>query len=106
MKFKPVDWITVDVPWIYGQHGIVIHHDDYALYRRDPVACAAKYANVTEMEYVDWLDSRGVVQCDAITTKGKRCRNAVKPEYPGHTAAEWIRSCAIGGYCKAHGGQD
>jgi len=68
----------------------------------DPEAYAANYFGLTRAQFREWLESEGRMQCSALTTLGRRCRNFVSGRMQLDSDA-WRR--LEGEYCVIHGGR-
>ena len=93
----------VSVVWVDGGRDVEMTPTVLELYLHDPDAGAAAAAGVRKEDYLSWLDTESLVQCEATTSAGRRCRNLV-PGVWADSPADWLASLERGGCCRVHGG--
>jgi len=67
-------------------------------------AQASSLLGLTPVEYQQWLNQGGYVQCSASTNRGARCRNHVSGTAVVD-AVEWKALNDSRPYCQVHGGE-
>lgn len=88
------------VPDPFGQVSFVLGPHEVADFVRDPIDFAARESGGQKADYEEFLEAHGYPRCDAITRKGKLCRNSTGP---ARRFAEWLASDRAE-YCGIHGG--
>lgn len=93
----------VNVVALTGGLDLLMSLDILQRYLRDPDDGAAAALGVSKTDYLNWLESGGSVQCDALTKAGARCRNSLYGGW-GEEPADWLKRRAAGALCAVHGG--
>jgi hypothetical protein len=91
------------VPGLGGFRTVLLTPKQALKLVNDKQSLYAELENLSISEYLEWIEGQGTVYCQSQTSKGERCRNAVK----GGTwlgSGEWKSLFTSGGYCSVHGG--
>lgn len=85
--------------------GTTIHlegPDQLRLFNENPDAYAAKHFDLTELEYVEWINTDGTPLCSAEVKAGGLCKRAIGPvQQPAYLWVDRHRKAR----CSSHGGE-
>lgn len=67
-------------------------------------SAAAAAVGLSELDFLEWVENNGGIQCIATTAKGMRCKCFVSNAHYTN-ALDWKRANDAGGYCNIHNGE-